>query len=172
LPSKQGILAPTGEVKVRENLLKSVAPLTLASSLAISSPAQATGAIPQETLGKRNNNPINLKAFEKWDGMSGKDKQGHAIFKDLDHGIRAGLKNLKNHQRKNQEQTLVQYLNSFAEANGTAEAKFIANELGITTNSKLKDINMDSLIIPMAKFESKISLTAKDIARVKEKFGL
>lgn len=144
----------------------------LAGSLALGSQAQAYELPEKPTLGVKNNNPINLKAFDKWDGMTGKDKQGHAQFKDMDYGVRAAIKNLNNHKAKNPKQTLVSYLNSFAEANGTEEAKFIAKKLGIKYDARLKDLNMEDVLIPLAQFESKITITPEDIKRVKEKFKL
>lgn len=129
-------------------------------------------AAEQKTIGMKNNNPINLKAFDKWDGMTGKDKQGHAQFKDLDSGIRAAIKNLQNHKTKNPSQSLEKYLNSFAEKNGKQEAEHIAKALGVTTKTSLAVIDMEKLIIPMAEFESKIKLTPADIARVKKKYNL
>ena len=125
-----------------------------------------------ETLGQKNNNPINIKAFDKWEGMTGKDKYGHAIFQDQEHGIRAALKNLKNHQKKNPEQTLDQYLNTFAEQNGTKEAEFIAEHNGVTKDIKLKDLNIANILIPMALFESGTKLTLEQVAKVAGKYKL
>lgn len=134
--------------------------------------AALVGGAGMTTLGQKNNNPINLKGTQKWDGMKSKDRQGHAVFIDQDHGIRAGLRDLTVHKRKNPNQTLKQFLNSFAEANGDQEAKFIADHLKIDVNSKLKDVDMFKAIIPLARIESKTKLTDADIARIKKKFHL
>lgn len=138
----------------------------LAGTLAFSPPAEA------KTIGQKNNNPINLKAFEKWDGMTGKDSFGHAQFKDLDHGIRAAIKNLNNHKAKNPTQSLDAYLNKFAEKNGSKEAQYIANQLGISPKTSLAKIDMTKVIPHLAKFESKMDITDQDIQRVIKKFNL
>ena len=104
--------------------------------------------------------------------MSGKDKFGHAQFPDLDHGIRAGLKDLKNHQKIHPEQTLDQFLNTFAEKNGSSEAKYVANKIGVSPNTQLKHLNMDQVLVHLAKIESKTNLSLQDIIRVRNKFDL
>ncbi len=134
--------------------------------------AQAMGEMRKKTIGQNNNNPINLKAFQKWDGMTGKDKFGHAQFQDLDHGIRAALRNLNNHQAKNPNQSIVGYMNTFAEANSGPEARYIAKQLGVSPSTKISKVNMDDFLIHLARFESKTNLTQDDIMRVKQKFGM
>jgi hypothetical protein len=125
-----------------------------------------------QTLGQRNNNPINLKAFSNWEGMTGKDKYGHAIFSSLEYGIRAGLKNLKNAFNRRPEQTLVDYMNRFAEENGTSQAKFIAKELGVSIDTKLKDLDFVDVFISLSKTESRTHLDKQEVLRVKEKYNL
>jgi hypothetical protein len=49
------------------------------------------------TRGMRNNNPFNLRfSFSKWQGLVGKDDKGFCIFDSLEHGVRAGIINLRN----------------------------------------------------------------------------
>lgn len=139
---------------------------TLAAGMAMSGNAEA------QTLGEKNNNPINLKAFDKWDGMTGKDSFGHAQFKDLDHGIRASLKNLKNHQKKHPTQSVKAYLNKFAEKNGDKEADYIAGKMGISPNTSLAKVDMEEFLIHLARFESKMELSREEIKRVAKKFKL
>jgi len=148
-------------------------------ALGIAGTAAATTGVASSTeastLGQKNNNPINLKVRDKkkpWDGTTGYDKQGHAQFENIDMGIRAALKNLKNHKKAHPNQTLIQYLRTFAQANSKAEAKFIAKALNITINTQLKKIDMEKLLIPMAQFESKTKLTPAQVKAVKEKFNL
>jgi len=145
--------------------------LAAATSPMMTGTADAKQAVHQ-TIGQINNNPINLKAFEDWKGMTGKDKYGHAIFKDLEHGIRASYINLSNHKRKHPDETLLEYMKTFAEANQKPEAEFIAKHLGITVDTKLKDINIDDMLIAMSKFESKIVLQKSNVEDAKRKFGL
>lgn len=125
-----------------------------------------------QTLGEKNNNPINIKAFDKWDGMIGKDKQGHAQFKSLEYGIRASIKNLKNHQRKHPTQSIKAYLKTFAEANSEEEANYISENMGISPNTSLARVDMDEFLIHLAKFESKMDLTKDQIVKIKNKFKL
>lgn len=140
---------------------KALAAAAGAGGLSAAGQAQAS----DKTLGVRNNNPFNVKGADKWLGSTGKDKQGHRQFESIDHGIRAGVKNLEKHKAKNPEQTLAEYMNNYAEENGTNEAKFIAKKLGISPNEKLKNIDMRQAAIAVAKFESKYDLTIDDINR-------
>ena len=124
------------------------------------------------TLGEKNNNPINLKAFDKWQGMTGKDSFGHAQFDTLESGIRAGLLNLRVHQLRNPDETLRAYMRKFKTAKGDYQAEFIAKALDISPDIKLKNINVSDIIIPLAKIESKIQLTKEQIDAVKQQFKL
>jgi hypothetical protein len=144
----------------------------LTSPLAVGTADAGPAVHHQATVGQKNNNPINLKAFQQWDGMTGKDSQGHAIFQDLEHGIRAGLKNLKNHFRKNPDETLVHYMNTFAEKNGTNEAEFIAKELGISKEAQLKTLNPVDVLVSLSKIESRTHLDKSEVERVRSKYGL
>jgi len=132
-----------------------------AAALAFGSPsgveAKPTAAIHQ-TLGQKNNNPINLKAFDNWKGMTGKDKFGHAIFASLEDGIRAGLKNLVNHQRKNPNETLREYMRVFKTKKGDYQAEYVAKELGVSPDIQLKDLDMAKVLIPLARIETNIIL--------------
>ena len=125
-----------------------------------------------DTIGKKNNNPLNLKAFDNWQGMTGQDKFGHCIFESLEMGIRAGLINLKTHTKKHPDETLVHYLMTFAEQNGAFEAAFVADRLGISIETKLKDINLVDFFIALARFESKMDLDKQEVIRIKERWGI
>lgn len=125
-----------------------------------------------DTLGQQNNNPINLKAFDTWQGMLGKDKFGHAVFENLEMGIRAGLINLKTHQKQHPGQTLVHYLMTFAEANGCYEAGYVADKLNISIETKLKDIDTVDLLIHLAWFESRVKLSRAEVIKIKEKYKI
>lgn len=124
------------------------------------------------TLAERNNNPVNLKAFVQWDGMTGRDKHGHAIFASLDYGIRAALKNAQTRQRRAPNQTLREWMNEFAEENGDQEAEYIARKMGISSTTALRDIDMTALVVHQAMFEGRISLTVNQVLSVKQKFGI
>src|SRR3990167_9988573 len=169
---KQGIVEPSGEESLKAEAQKGVGKSFGMAGLATTglvSQSQA-GQKNNKTLGQRNNNPINLKALEKWEGQVGKDEQGHVIFKDLDYGIRGSLKNLKTHQRKNPNESIAEYMNKFAEGNQKEEAEYIAKNLHVGTDTKLKDIEMERLLIYLAWFESNTKIKFEDIYRVKKKF--
>lgn len=123
-----------------------------------------------ETLAQKNNNPVNLKAFVKWDGMTGKDKYGHAVFSSMDYGIRAALKNALTRQRRRPDQSLRGWMNDFAEENGDNEADYIASKLGVSRETKLHDIDMSELIIYQAWFEGRVKITKQKINQIKERF--
>lgn len=125
-----------------------------------------------ETLSQRHNNPVNLKAFFKWDGMIGKDDQGHAIFNDMDHGTRAALKNALNAQRSRPHQTLLDWMETFAEKNGEHEAQYIAQKMGISIYTQLALIDMTELIRHQAWFEGRIVLSKNYIQKIKTRFSL
>ena len=169
---KQGIVEPSATESLKAEAQKGVGKSFGMAGLATTglvSQSQA-GQKNNKTLGQRNNNPINLKALEKWEGQVGKDEQGHVIFKDLDYGIRGSLKNLKTHQRKNPNESIAEYMNKFAEGNQKEEAEYIAKNLHVGTDTKLKDIEMERLLIYLAWFESNTKIKFEDIYRVKKKF--
>lgn len=152
----------------------------IAGSLLTGSPQPALAAAPTEigstrrqpgtshqTIGQKNNNPINLKGTYDWKGMVGKDKYGHAIFKTLDDGIRASLKNLVVHQRRNPNQTLRQYMRVFKTKPGDYQANYIAKYLGVSPDSKLKDLNMAEVLIPLARIETTLTLSPNQINLVR-----
>jgi hypothetical protein len=153
---------------------------TLSKSLGITAGLTAGGVLANKalamgessTLGQRNNNPINLKGIVKWAGMTGQDKFGHAQFGSLEEGIRAGLVNLRTHQLRNPEESLRKYMRSFKTAKGDYQANYIAKALGISPDTKMKDLDMGSVIIPLARIESKIRLTPEQIVQVKKQFNL
>jgi hypothetical protein len=50
--------------------------------------------------GVRNNNPLNIKynAANNWDGQTGQDSAGYAMFSDPSYGLRAGIMILQTYQ--------------------------------------------------------------------------
>lgn len=128
--------------------------------------------IRENTLGQKNNNPGNLKATEKWQGMTGKDKFGHAQFKTKELGERALIKDLQSHRRKHMNQSLKEFMNTYAKRNGPQEAEFIAKHLGVDSNSKLKDINVYKMSKYLAKIESKMDISDNELSKVKKDYNL
>ena len=119
----------------------------------------------KQTIGMKNNNPGNLKGFKMgWQGSSGQDKFGHVQFNTLEDGIRANMKNLQNHQKKNPDETLIHYLHTaYAQKNGANEARFIAKKLGIPATTKLKDLGWNKAAPHLWKIESKMDITEQQI---------
>ena len=130
------------------------------------------GLAKAETLGQVNNNPLNLKCYDNWLGSIGKDKYNHCIFENIEYGIRAGLKNLAYHIKKNPEETLLRYLSTFAKANSQQEAEYVAKKLNISIYTKLKNIDIVNFFIALSRFESKIFFTKSEVLTIKEKFNL
>lgn len=55
------------------------------------------GKVKKMTRGMRNNNPFNLRwTIANWLGKTGQDDKGFCVFETISHGVRAGIKNLKN----------------------------------------------------------------------------
>jgi hypothetical protein len=127
------------------------------------------------TLGIRNNNPGNVKkpGNDEWEGTVGYDAQGHAIFVDRAYGVRALYKNFKTRQRNHPEMELLHYLdNVYAEENGDKEAMYVADRLGISVNTKLKDIDLVKMVVAVAWFESNMVLTDDYVRQVVRRFNL
>ena len=128
-----------------------------------------------DTVGERNNNPGNVKkpGNDVWVGTIGYDDRGHVIFKDLDHGVRALYINFRTRVRRCPEMTLGHYFNNvYAEANGFNEARKIAQDQGISTDTKLKDVNITKMVISVATFESRMTLKESYVNSVVRAFDL
>lgn len=111
-----------------------------------------------KTIGQKLNNPINLKGKDNWVGKTGVDSFGHVIFDTLENGIRAALRNLTTHQQRNPNQTLRGYMRTFKTKPGDHQAEYIAKAIGISPDTKLKDIDMGKVLVPLAKIETGIVL--------------
>lgn len=92
----------------------------------------------------RNNNPGNLKfAYQK--GAIGKDEQGHAIFKTYEDGWNALIRQLTlaatgMSAAYKATMTLREFFAKYAEANQEQYAQFIAEKLGVPTDTKIKTL--------------------------------
>lgn len=67
--------------------------------------------------GLRNNNPGNIRAGDKWQGLTGVDDAGFCQFDTPEHGIRAIAKVLMSYQSKHGLRTLRQMISRWAPEN-------------------------------------------------------
>lgn len=98
----------------------------------------------QGSASQRNNNPGNLK-FAGQTGAVGRDNQGHAIFNTFEDGWNALINQLKiaftGHSTiYSPTDTLRSFFSKYAEANSEPYAKFVADRLGVTPDTRLIDI--------------------------------
>jgi len=158
-----------------ENAVKSLPPkinLAVKKIILISVLVTGCSGADAQTLAQKNNNPVNLKAFVQWDGMTGKDKYGHAVFESMDYGIRAALKNAQTRRSRRPCQTLREWMNDFAEENGDFEAEYIARKMNIPSETLLKNIDMAELVRHQAWFEGQVEISRNKITEVRERFGI
>lgn len=118
----------------------------------ISAPAQ------NETLARKNKNPLNVKALsgkDKWQGQIGRDDQGHAIFSTWEHGMRAAALVLKNYHRRHGIETVEGIVRRFAEGNQEEYIKFLCNRLNVKPDEKIDVVRrMPEILRAMARFEA------------------
>lgn len=92
-------------------------------SVVVESPSQ----LP---IGLANNNPGNVKN-KGWQGQTGSDEFGHAIFSHYEYGLRAIAVTLKNYQKKHGLKTLRSMMKRYCESNQLEYAKFISKNIGV-----------------------------------------
>lgn len=94
-----------------------------------------------------NNNPGNLK-FAGQPYATGQDRFGHAIFDTYEHGWNALIAQLEAiFQNKyptlyNTEMTLYDMFARYAEANSVPYAEFVAEKLGVSPDTQLKNLGV------------------------------
>ena len=109
----------------------------------------------------RTNNPGAVKNASRtdknvmWEGQTGFDEQGHAIFESPEYGARAMAKNLKSQIDKGN--TLTTLLKEYATGNQDAYIKNVANKTGLDPNTKLTEANIRSLMNAMVEHEAGVS---------------
>ncbi len=109
----------------------------------------------------RTNNPGAVKNASRtdknamWEGQTGFDEQGHAVFESPEYGARAMAKNLKSQIDKGN--TLTTLLKEYATGNQDAYIKNVANKTGLDPNAKLTDANIRSLMNAMVEHEAGVS---------------
>lgn len=94
----------------------------------------------------RNNNPGNLKPPNGgifWNGQTGVDAHGFAVFGNFVDGWNALITNLKTHFSKNPNQTLLAYFNSYTSDGAAVAANyaaFVAKRIGASVTNTLAQI--------------------------------
>ena len=118
--------------------------------------------------GIRNNNPLNLKYDENaWQGRTGQDADGFAIFALIENGFRAGVKNFVNNQRKLERITIRQYLDRFAsdskEVDKKQYAKFICDRIGVLESTLIVTVDPYKFVAAQALFETPGAVFTEDM---------
>jgi Bacterial SH3 domain len=133
----------------------------------------------KDTVGVRNKNYLNVKndPANPWEGSTGTDSRGHAIFDDPAYGIRAAIITLRSYWFRHNRRTIAEILSRWAPATDTigslpgappnspeAYSKFVSDRTGIDFNEKLeffsdsKDIEnksqLEKVLQAMAEYEN------------------
>jgi hypothetical protein len=100
--------------------------------------------------GYRNNNPLNIRVGNDWQGESVNQKDGEfEEFISAEYGFRAGAKVLKNYQRLYNLKTIRQMITRFAPKNENATdnyVNFVAKEVGINPDTQINVISDGSTL--------------------------
>lgn len=106
----------------------------------------------------RTNNPGVVKNASRsdknvmWEGQTGFDEQGHAVFSSPEYGARAMAKNLKTQIDKGN--TLTTLLKEYATGNQDAYIKNVSAKTGIDPNQKLTEGDIRKLMGAMVEHEA------------------
>lgn len=106
----------------------------------------------------RTNNPGAVKNASRsdknvmWEGQTGFDEQGHAVFSSPEYGARAMAKNLQTQIEKGN--TLTSLLKEYATGNQDAYIKNVSNKTGIDPNQKLTEGDIRKLMGAMVEHEA------------------
>lgn len=95
--------------------------------------------------GYRDNNPLNLRPGQSWEGITGIDttggEPGYLVFADAQHGIRAGVRILLRYEDNYGRHTIRQIMNRWAPAsddNPTDQyVAFIATRVGLSPDQTI-----------------------------------
>lgn len=113
---------------------------------------------PEATvLAVKNNNPCNVKVlkYDTWQGQTGMDKHGHAIFDTPEHGIRAAAYVLKNYATRHGIDTVEGIVKRFATGNQEAYIRYLCKRLDLRADESFNILHrLPELLKAMARFES------------------
>jgi hypothetical protein len=114
--------------------------------------------------GQRNRNPLNIKkgGSQDWQGSTGYDSQGHAIFTSIEYGTRAALIDLKGKIGRGIN-TIYKICDIWAEANIANYAGYVSNNSKIPQNQviRFEKETMRKIVYYMGIWESKYKLSAE-----------
>lgn len=118
---------------------------------------KGTQTVMSNVRGIRNNNWLNIRynKANNWDGQTGQDNKGFAVFSDPVYSIRAGFKLLKNYRKKDIK-TLEQMIGRFAPATEnktTNYISFVASKAGIDPTKPMSDNDILKAMPWMVKME-------------------
>ena len=111
--------------------------------------------------GIRNNNPLNIKwnALNNWQGQTGADAQGFAIFDSPVNGIRAAARLLKNYRASGFD-TPREIITRWTSGDGAEIQRsyidHVSARLGIWPDEQLHEDNYELLVITMIQHENGI----------------
>ena len=93
--------------------------------------------------GIRNHNPMNLRYYDSinWNGQIGPDDAGYARFETVEHGIRAGVKNLLNGyfgRGISSPQAIISKYAPHHENPTDNYIRFIADHMGVDVNQAIE----------------------------------
>lgn len=107
----------------------------------MTAPQPPDSTLLRTTRGLRNRNPGNLRdAGIKWDGLTGADPQGFAIFRTDQHGIRALVKDLRKDYWMDKQRTVTALISEFAPAtenHTNSYIRFVARALGVEPDAEI-----------------------------------
>lgn len=119
--------------------------------------------------GIRNNNPGNIRASSPntWDGQTGIDDAGFAIFKSSEWGIRAIGKLLLNYERLHELNTVAGIIGRYAptnENNTSAYIESVAQKLGLDSHTTFTVLDyLPELTNAIIKHENGINPYSKEL---------
>ncbi|MDR3320711.1 MAG: hypothetical protein LBS77_07425 [Desulfovibrio sp.] len=117
------------------------------------SPAGATLAI-------KNNNPANVKAPHDtyWEGQTGRDRHGHAVFTEREYGVRAAAIVLKVYARIHKIDTIAEIIDRFCDSGNEVKiryARYVAAAIGVKPTTRINILDhLPSLLKSMIRWES------------------
>lgn len=108
--------------------------------------------------GVRNNNPLNIRVGNNWQGETAVNTDGDfEQFESVEMGIRAAAKLLKNYRTLYGADTISAIITRWAPSNENNTAAYIASvekQTGINREQKLSDADYVPLIVAMIKHEN------------------
>jgi hypothetical protein len=126
-----------------------VVPAALAPQLGQMPPPGPGGAQSGVPRGIRNNNPGNVKALpngQMWQGQTGVDEMGHAIFANPTDGVHATLTNLQTYANKHGINTVAGIAQRWkGQGDASGYTQYLAKQVGVKPGDKI-DLNDPAIL--------------------------